>query len=209
MEQLNGFAGSEEPAKVLVVDDNAANIDVMLTFLEGDGYDLSVATSGEMALKIARHSLPDLILMDIMMPGMDGLETCRELKADSATAQIPIIFVTAKKEVEDIVKGFRSGGVDYISKPFRQEEMQSRVSTHIRLRKMMLAQERLIKQLNNALAEVNTLQGLLPICSYCKNIRNEEGEWQKLEKYIREHSEANFSHGICDKCFKKIDLEMD
>ncbi len=208
MEKIDILIESQEPAKVLVVDDNAANIDVMLTFLEGDGYDLSVATCGEMALKIARHNLPDLILMDVMMPGMDGFETCKQLKSDPATAEIPIIFVTAKKEVEDIVNGFRSGGVDYISKPFRQEEMQSRVSTHIRLRKMALAQERLIKQLNDALAEVNTLRGLLPICSYCKKIKDEKGNWQKLEAYLKEHTEANFSHGICDECFRKIDMEM-
>lgn len=209
MEKLNTYIESEDPAKVLVVDDNAANIDVILTFLEGDGYDLSIATSGEMALKIARHSVPDLILMDVMMPGMDGYETCRELKADPVTAQIPIIFVTAKKEMADVVNGFRSGGVDYISKPFRQEEMQSRVSTHISLRKMILAQERLIKQLNDALAEVNTLRGLLPICSYCKKIKDEKGKWKKLERYLREHSGAKFSHGICDECFKKIDMEIE
>lgn len=199
----------DEPASILIVDDNAANIDVMLTFLELDGYDFSVATSGEMALKIARHSIPDLILMDVMMPGMDGLETCKELKADPVTAEIPVIFVTAKKEVEDIVSGFRAGGVDYISKPFRQEEVQSRVGTHLRLRKLILAQERLIRQLNDALAEVGTLRGLLPICSYCKKIKDEDGQWQRMEKYIRTRTEADFSHGICDECFGRLNLNLE
>jgi len=199
-----------ELARILVVDDNTANIDVMLAFLEADGYDLSIATNGETAIKIARHSRPDLILLDVMMPGMDGFATCRELKADEQTRDIPVIFVTAKKEVDDIVIGFQSGGVDYISKPFRQEEVLSRVRTHLRLRRLVIAQERLITKLNTALAEVDTLRGMLPICSYCKKIKDEKGAWKKLETYIRTHTQASFSHGICPECLEKtinIDFE--
>jgi len=197
--------GSEdlESSRILVVDDNTANIDVMLAFLEAEGYDLSIATNGESAIKIARHSRPDLILLDVMMPGIDGFETCRKLKADEKTRDIPVIFVTAKKEVEDIVSGFQCGGVDYISKPFRQEEVLSRVGTHLSLRRLVIAQERLITKLNAALAEVDTLRGLLPICSYCKKIKDEKGAWKKLETYIRTHTQANFSHGICPECLEK------
>jgi len=150
--------GSEdlESARILVVDDNTANIDVMLAFLEAEGYDLSIATNGETAIKIARHSCPDIILLDAMMPGKDSFETCRELKADEKTRDIPVIFVTAKKEVEDIVSGFQCGGVDYISKPFGQEEVLSRVGTHLSLRRLVIARERLITKLNAALAEVDT-----------------------------------------------------
>ncbi len=209
MQTATSFDEFEEPLKILVVDDNAANIDVMLTFLEAEGYDLSIANSGEMALKIARHNQPDLILLDVMMPGMDGFETCRELKSDETTSEIPIIFVTAKKEVEDIVKGFRSGGIDYISKPFRQEEVLSRVGTHLHLRRLLIAKERLIDRLNTALEEAQTLRGLLPICSYCKKIQNEEGKWQNIETYIRTRTEAQFSHGICGECFNKLDLTID
>lgn len=193
----------QESGRILVVDDNAANIDVMLAFLEAEGYDLSIATTGEMALKIARHSAPHLILLDVMMPGMDGFATCRELKAEERTMDIPVIFVTAKKEVEDIVKGFASGGVDYISKPFRQEEVLSRVATHLKLRRLLITQERLIAKLNAALAEVNTLRGLLPICSYCKKIKDKKGAWKKLETYLRTHTQADFSHGICPDCLQK------
>lgn len=192
------------PMKILVVDDNAANIDVMVTFLEGEGYDLSIATSGEMALKAARHIQPDLILLDVMMPGMDGFQTCRLLKAQADTEQIPIIFVTAKKETDDIVKGFRCGGVDYISKPFRQEEVLSRVNAHLQLRRMTLTQKLLIDELAAALENVNLLSGLLPICSSCKKIRDGNGHWHQIEKYIRDHSEADFSHSICENCRKKL-----
>lgn len=204
MERIDQLEDSAEPMKILVVDDNVANIDVMLTLLEVEGYDLSIASSGEMALKTARHILPDLILLDVMMPGMDGFETCRLLKARPETEQIPVIFVTAKKETDDIVKGFRCGGVDYIGKPFRQEEVLSRVDAHLRLRQMARTQERLIEQLAAALDEVKTLSGFLPICSSCKKIRDDKGYWHQIETYIRDHSEADFSHGICETCRSRL-----
>lgn len=193
--------------KILVVDDNTANIDVMLTFLEMEGFDISIATSGSMALRVAKHDQPDLILLDVMMPNMDGFETCRKLKEEPATADIPIIFVTAKKETTDIVQGFQCGGVDYISKPYRQEEVLSRVKTHLQLRHLLETQKQLIHELNKALKEVKTLKGILPICSYCKKIRDSKGEWHQMENYIASRSETEFSHGICEQCYDKIDAE--
>lgn len=192
-------------SRVLVVDDNTANIDVMLTFLEMEGYEISIATSGEMALHVTAHDQPDLILLDVMMPNMDGFETCRMLKKNPKTEAIPIIFVTAKKETADIVQGFQSGGVDYISKPYRQEEVLARVKTHLQLRQLMKTQEQLIHKLNRALDEVKTLKGILPICSYCKKIRDDEGQWHQLEKYISNRSDSEFSHGICGDCYAALD----
>lgn len=199
---LEYLANSKETSEILIVDDNVANIDVMITFLEDEGYNLSIATNGEMALKVAQHDKPDLILLDVMMPGMDGYTTCKKIKSNPEISDIPIIFVTAKKEIEDIVKGFRCGGVDYISKPFRQEEVLSRVDTHLRLRKLNQVQKELIKQLQTALNEVKTLSGLLPVCAYCKKIRDKDGNWHLMETYIRDRTEADFSHGICEKCYK-------
>lgn len=191
--------------KILVVDDNTENIDVMLTFLEMEGYEISIATSGSMALKVAQHNEPDLILLDVMMPDMDGFETCRKLREIANLVDIPIIFVTAKKEIDDIVQGFRCGGVDYISKPFRQEEVLSRVRTHLHLRQLLLTQKELVQELNDALDEVKTLKEILPICSYCKKIRDDEGKWRQLESYISMHTDSNFSHSICNDCMEKID----
>ena len=207
MEQHNtNVVENVSNSKVLVVDDNTANIDVMLTFLEMEGYEISIATSGEMALHVARHDQPDLILLDVMMPNMDGFETCRILKGDPKTEPIPIIFVTAKKETADIVQGFQSGGVDYISKPYRQEEVLSMVKTHLQLRQLIKTQEQLIDELNRALDEVKTLKGILPICSYCKKIRDKEGQWHQMEKFISDRSDSQFSHGICGDCFATLDL---
>lgn len=118
-------------AKILMVDDTQENIDVLRRVLTKEGYRLFFANNGEKALQIAVRALPDLILLDVMMPGMDGFETCRRLKQQDITKDIPIIFITAKNQTEDIVEAFESGGVDFINKPFRQEEVQARVRMHL------------------------------------------------------------------------------
>lgn len=192
--------------KILIVDDNIANIDVMVSFLEKEGYELSIANSGYRAIKIAAHSLPDLILLDVMMPDLDGFATCMQLKTTPETADIPVIFVTARKELDDIVEGFRCGGVDYITKPFRKEEVLSRVTTHLQIRRMAQERESLIQDLEEALHEVKMLRGLLPICSYCKKIRDEEGNWHQLENYLSSRSDLTFTHTICQDCYNKIEI---
>ena len=119
-------------AKILVVDDVPANIDVLRKSLEETGdYQVLTAPSGEEALEIVAHVVPELILLDVMMPGLDGYETCRRLKEDGRTVDVPVIFITARGEVEDVVRGFDCGGVDYIVKPFQKEEVLVRVRTHL------------------------------------------------------------------------------
>ncbi len=119
--------------KILVVDDTPANLRLISDALEPHGYEILAASSGHAALKIAARARPDLILLDVMMPGQNGFEVCRELQSEEATRAIPVIFITAKAEPENIVHGFRVGGVDYITKPFQEEEVLSRVATHLRI----------------------------------------------------------------------------
>ena len=133
---------------VLIVDDTPANIDVLSQILEEEGYTILVATSGQAALDLAPLSRPDLILLDVMMPpGIDGFETCKRLKANKETASIPVIFITAKTETEDIVEGFSLGGVDYISKPFRHEEVCVRIHNQLQLQSLIRQLEKQNKQL--------------------------------------------------------------
>jgi DNA-binding response OmpR family regulator len=101
-----------------VVDDVPANRDLLCQTLESAGYSISGAPTGEVALEIAQLDPPDLVLLDIILPGLDGFEVCRRLKADTATRSVPVIFITAKDETESLVRGFEVGGVDYITKPF-------------------------------------------------------------------------------------------
>ncbi len=209
---------------ILIVDDISKNIQVLGGILRREGYALSYAVSGEQALKMAFADGADLVLLDVMMPQMDGFEVCRRLKANPRTREIPIIFLTAKTEKEDIVKGFELGAVDYVTKPFNTPELLARVHTHLALKiynamvrqtnkKLMEKNDRL-KQLNiqlqQALKEIKTLKGMLPICSSCKKIRKKDADpekkesWVDFESYMRAHTEASFTHSICPECMHKL-----
>ena len=117
--------------RILVVDDTPANIQTVAAILKGQGYQLSVATTGKQALDVLEKIRPDLILLDVMMPELDGFETCRRIKSTEAWKDIPIIFLTAKTETADLVKGFEMGAVDYVGKPFNAHELLARVNTHL------------------------------------------------------------------------------
>ncbi len=140
-------------SRILVVDDVVQNLQVVGTMLRNEGHDVMPASSGAQALDRVRARLPDLILLDLMMPEMDGLEVCQRLKADSATREIPVIFLTASNEMEHLVKGFEAGAVDYVTKPFNGAELLARVRTHLELK---LARERL-REMND---EKNEFMGI-------------------------------------------------
>jgi len=148
---------------ILLVDDNPTNLQVLFQTLEGIGCKLLVAKSGEQALVIAGRALPNLILLDIMMPGIDGYEVCRRLKSDGATEDIPVIFLSALGETEDKVKGFHLGAVDYITKPFQPAEVIARVNTHLTIHRLKREVENQKDQLEHELEVVSLVQRrLLP-----------------------------------------------
>ena len=121
---------------ILIVDDSPANLGVLFDCLDHAGFDVLVAQDGESALQKVAYRVPDLVLLDVMMPGIDGFETCRRLKANPATQAVPVIFMTALSDTNDKVKGFAAGAVDYVTKPFQQEEVLARIETHLRMRRM-------------------------------------------------------------------------
>ena len=171
--------------KILIVDDTPANIDVLDLFLEKEGYKISIAQSGESALDLADRISPDLILLDVMMPGIDGFETCRRLKSNDKTSDIPIIFITARNESADIIKGFSLGGVDYITKPFSQEEVCARVHLHLKLKTLMAA----LETKNQKLADLNDLKNkFLGMASH--DLRNPISTIQGFSKILLDHGET-------------------
>ena len=187
----------EEQPRVLIVDDEVFNIKVLNEYLSDD-YKIIVAKTGKQALEIIQGPTPpDLVLLDIIMPEMDGYEVCRQIKNDKKSSTIPVIFVTAISEAMDQAKAFEVGGVDYIAKPFTPVTVKARVKTHIQL-------SRTLRDLNAALQEVKKLSGLLPICASCKKIRDDKGYWNQIESYIEKHSDALFSHGICEECADEL-----
>jgi light-regulated signal transduction histidine kinase (bacteriophytochrome) len=138
---------------ILIIDDEPANLAVLADYLAQSGFQIMVAQTGEAGLELARRTPPDLILLDVRLPGVDGFETCRRLKAAERTWQIPVIFMTVLSRVQDKVKGFEAGGVDHISKPFQQEEVLARVTTHLRLRELTRELEDAKENLERHVAE--------------------------------------------------------
>ncbi|MDP6735548.1 MAG: hybrid sensor histidine kinase/response regulator [Nitrospinaceae bacterium] len=176
---MNAPTDPPKPIKILVVDDTPANIDILFQTLEPEGCTLSVATSGEDALNLVSEIQPDLILLDIMMPGIDGYETCRRLKEDESTCNIPVIFLTAKNQTKDIVIGLSAGGVDYITKPFRQEEVCARIRKHIQLQTL----KNKLEEQNQTLSELNeTKNRLLGMASH--DLRNPLTSIQGYSKFL-------------------------
>ncbi len=139
---------------VLIVDDQQANLKVLYSFLQDQDLDVRVLESGEQTLELLAHTLPDIILLDVMMPGMDGFTVCRRIKATERTAHIPVVFLTALDEEKDRLAGFEAGGVDYITKPFRKAEVLARLGTHLALEKKQ-------QELKTALEQVRELAGIL------------------------------------------------
>jgi DNA-binding NtrC family response regulator len=146
---MNDELQSSKTATILITDDIPANLDLLSDALEPAGYNILAAPSGEVALRIAKRARPDLILLDVLMPGLDGFETCQRLKQDEVTREIPVIFITAKDEPQSILEGFRAGGIDYITKPFQADEVLIRVATHMKIHH--LTQE--LRQKNHELLE--------------------------------------------------------
>ncbi len=185
---------------VLVVDDDEDNLALLGKLVESAGYEAVLATSGPEALEFVAHDRPDLVLLDVMMPGMDGYAVCHELKLDQTMREVPVLFLTAKAEPDDISRGFGAGAVDYITKPFHAAELRARVRTHLALKQQRDELARRTSELEQALSHVKTLRGLLPICAWCKKIRNDQGYWDQLESYLSAHTDARFSHAICPDC---------
>ena len=134
---------------ILIVDDNPANLELLSDLLDDAGFEIWVARDGESAIRKAEYAPPDIILLDVMMPGIDGFETCRRLKSNPLTQEIPVIFMTALSDTVDKVKGLNLGAVDYITKPFQNEEVLARVKLHLKLQKLtetLAAQNLLLKQ---------------------------------------------------------------
>lgn len=152
---LNDSAGSEhKDYSILIVDDTPVNLGVVVDFLQRDGFGIRIARSGESALSRVEYDQPDVILLDVLMPGIDGFETCRRLKQNEATKDIPVIFMTSLTGAEDKVKGFEAGAVDYVTKPLHQEEVLMRVRTHLRLRDLALD----LQQKNQQLATSSRIE---------------------------------------------------
>jgi len=188
----------------LVADDDPITTAALVGALRRWDLEVSVARDGIEAWNaIGASGGPSLAVVDWMMPGIDGLELCRRIRGTPAHAHMYVLLLTARDGRADIVAGLEAGADDYLVKPFDLHELRARVHTGLRI---LTLQQRLAEQigmLQATLANVKQLKGLLPMCSYCKSIRKDEDYWQQLEAYISDHSDAEFSHGVCPACLER------
>ncbi len=190
--------------RILIAEDDATSRRVLELVLGKWGFDVASAVDGNEALeKALAPDSPDLMIFDWMMPGLEGPEVIRQVRAAKFKSLKYIIMLTTMDRKEDIVTGLKGGADDYITKPFSHGELRARIDVGIRILELSDALSLRIQELEVALEQVKALQGILPICMHCHKIRDEDEVWQRLEKYVEQHSEAHFSHGLCPECAQK------
>ena len=203
---------------ILIVDDSPAQHQLLRSILFKEGYadvvtvDCAQAAFSTLSLDGGSPSVSfDLILLDIHMPDLDGITACKRIKEQDHLRDIPVVMITGEQTPNNLKEAFSAGATDYIKKPPDPIDLLARVGSALMLkrerdrRKEREADlQRSNEELQYALQEVKILRGLISICSSCKNIRNDSGFWQRLEEYLSEHSEARFTHGICESCIKKL-----
>ncbi len=196
--------------KILIAEDDPVSRRILQATLVQWGYEVAVTLDGRQAWDVLqREEAPSLAILDIMMPGMDGLEICRRVRQSPTTTPPYLILLTAMSGYESVVRGIEAGANDYLSKPFHREELRVRVAVGVQMLELQRALAARVDELEEALSQVKQLQGMLPICSYCKKIRDDQNYWQKVENYISDHTDVKFSHGICPDCYDRVILDFE
>jgi len=195
--------------KILIAEDDPVSRRILEETLLDWGYEVSVASDGAAAWDaLQRADAPSLAILDIMMPELDGLTVCRSVRQLSAALPPYLILLTAMSSKEDVVKGIGAGANDYLTKPFHRDELKVRVGTGVKMLELQARLADRVRELEEALSQINQMQGLLPICSYCKKIRDDHNYWQKVETYISERSQLQFSHAVCPTCYEDVTREL-
>jgi CheY-like chemotaxis protein len=190
---------------VLVADDLDVNRKLLRTILTADGYDVIDAADGKEAFEIIQGATGPIVgLIDWEMPEMEGIEVCKRARALHDMPPIYLILLTVRDSKQDTVTGLNAGANDYITKPFDKTELLARVGIGRQMVQLQQTLTERVAELREALVSVKQLGGLLPICSYCKKIRDDQNYWTQVEAYVGKHSDAKFSHSICPQCYEEI-----
>ena len=195
--------------KVLIAEDEIVSRRLLESALPRWGYDVVTATDGEEAWALLQEpDAPAIMVLDWLMPRLDGVEICRRIRAHPQLSSVYIILLTSRAAVEDVVQGLEAGANDYITKPFDATELRARMQVGVRVVNLQTTLAERVREVEDALSRVKQLQGLLPICSYCKKIRDDQNYWHQVESYVGKRTDARFSHGICPECTVKFRVEL-
>jgi sigma-B regulation protein RsbU (phosphoserine phosphatase) len=196
--------------KVLIAEDDEVSRIVLSRMLQKWGHEVVATLDGRSAYEILEgEDAPGIAILDWMMPEMDGLEVCRRLRQLNRAEPPYVILLTARDQTDDIVAGLDSGANDYVVKPYDWRELKSR----LRVGERMVALQRdlagRIRELQYAMAKIHELQELIPICSYCKKVRDDRNYWEQVESYISTRTGVQFSHGVCPQCYTKVIAQLE
>ena len=190
--------------RILVADDEVLSRTVLERTITAWGYEVVLAADGLAAWEILqRDDTPKLALLDWVMPGLEGPNVCRLVRALGRQVATYTILLTAKSSPEDIVAGLDSGADDYVTKPFDRAELESRIRVGKRVVGLQNGLADRVRELEDSLARVRVLQGLLPVCAWCKRVRNDQDYWQSVEAYMVELTACKITHGICPECLDR------
>ncbi len=196
--------------KILLAEDDSLTRATVELALRDWGFEVASCTDGQAAWEeMLKPNGPRLALLDWLMPGMDGAELCRRVRSEAALQSNYLILLTVRDSQEDVIEGLAAGADDYVAKPFNREELHMRLRTGERVLNLQWSLAERVAELEEALLRVRQLQRILPICSYCKKIRNDRDYWEQVEAYIASHADVRFSHGICPECYEnKVKPEL-
>ena len=191
--------------RILIAEDEITSRLLLVKSLEAFGHELIVTEDGLQAqAALQEPHAPLLVILDWMMPGMDGVEVCSWLRQQDWGRSRYVIMLTSLEKTDHVVAGLDAGANDYVTKPFNHRELEARVRVGERVIDLQDQLAQRVRELEVALLQVKTLHGLLPICSYCKKIRDDQNYWTQVEGYIERHADVSFSHGICPDCYTTI-----
>jgi DNA-binding response OmpR family regulator len=199
--------------RILVAEDDAVTRKLLESTLGRLGLDVITAADGNAAWNaletLKGKDAPELAVLDWMMPGLEGIQVLRRLRTTPGFELLYVILLTSRTDKEDVAYGLAAGANDYIAKPFDPSELEARVRVGERMVKLQRSLAARVAELEVALAHVQRLQGLLPICSYCKKVRNEADYWEQVDSYLTSHSDIRITHGICPQCLETMMKQLD
>jgi len=196
---------SPETNRILIAEDHRVSRHLLERNLQNWGFDVVSAEDGASAVEILdAPGAPSIAVLDWMMPKMDGVEVCRRVRLQTDRPYIYLLLLTAKSQKEEIATGLNAGADDYIIKPFDPDELRARIKVGQRVVELQRTLDKRVQDLQAALDDVKRLKRLLPICMYCKSIRDDQDYWRQIDEYIHRETGTDFSHGICPVCMDKL-----